>query len=173
MALRMKDGLAEYKQGFSKRVATFAAVFVVGAVVGAWVFGDVTSEDLNQDWAGEVAIFHVIDASSSIPPLKISKTWLRLNFDLQNPIESWTLQNSAELEIDGVSTLRLDYTQDTVMPISLYVVETLKADLSEPVVGLRQGMQAATWTKSGFDFLLIGDTGAQVIWDAAKELSAR
>jgi hypothetical protein len=173
MALRMRDGLVDYKKGFAKRVSAYAAIFVVGAGFGAILFGGGPGREAPQDWAGEAAAYHAVDTTRGPSISAIPFKWLDASIDVLFPKLPWVFKETASLELNGLSTLRVEYLQDNGTPIIQYISRTEKADLSEPVVGLRQDVQSATWTKSGFDYLLIGGTDPSVIWNAAKELSAR
>jgi hypothetical protein len=168
----MRDGLTAYKKGFAKRVAAFAVVFVIGTIAGAFLLSGGGSSDALRDWEGQAATYHAGDASRSETTFAIPQDWPVGAYDGLNPSIDWVFDGASLLMFDQVPVVRLDYTHTNKALISHYMSETLNADLSEPVVGLRDGLQAATWTKGGFEYLLIGDTDATVIWEIAKALAS-
>ena len=172
MALRMKDGLVDYKVGFSKRVAAMAAVFVVGAVCGAWLFDGNSRGVSSKDWVGKAAIYHAGSTTRSHTVFAIPQNWPIGSFDGLNPSIDWVYNGASLLILDGRRVVRLDYFHANGTKFAHYMIETSDADLTEPVVSLREGLQAATWTKGGFEYLLIGGQEAANVWNLAKELSS-
>ncbi len=167
----MREGLNAYKAGFARRVAALAAVFVVGLLIGALLLSG-GAGGLSKDWVGKAAIYHAGDVARSDTVFAIPQDWPLGAYDGLNPSINWVFNGASLLELDGKKVVRLDYLHADGTEFAHYMIETQDADLSEPVVGLREGLQAATWTKGGFEYLLMGGTEAALVWDIAKRLSS-
>lgn len=173
MALRMKDGLAEYKQGFSKRVALFAAVFVVGAVVGVYVLGHPSKLETEQDWYGKAASFHV--SANSIE--RIDRTnfpeWLASIVDINILSSGHGSANAYLINFGSTVVVQLRSGSANQNLLGHFMRRSDRADLSDPVVGLRNGVASATWTKNGIEHLMIADVDLGTISEMAEQVSSR
>lgn len=172
----MKEGLADYKKGFSRRLAKYSAFAVLVFVFGAYLFGWRPDTGTAQDWKGQIASSYDVssyDRWEQQPAFVNYGRWLEREFNVDILRPDLAYETAAVRDVSGQILLHWLFSSKDQQKISLFMLQSDKADLSEPVVELRNGFQTATWTKENVEYLLISDASFDTIWKAAQKLSER
>ena len=170
----MKEGLAVYKKGFSRRLAAYSAVAVLVIVGSAYFLGWRVDTQSAQDWKGRLASSYDISSYErweQQPAFVNYSRWLGRGFNVEIARPELTYETAAVREFSGQMLLHWLFSTDGQHAVSLFMLQTEKPDLSEPVIELRHGFQTATWTKDGVEYLMIGEDGFDTIWAAAQKIS--
>jgi hypothetical protein len=170
----MKEGLAVYKKAFSRRLAAYSAIAVLVLVSCAYFFGWSVETQSSQDWKSRIASSY--DMSSyerweQQPAFINYSRWLGRGFNVVIAQPELTYETAAVRDFSGQTLLHWLFSTDDQQTVSLFMLQTEKPDLSEPVVELRHGFQTATWTKDGVEYLMIGEDGFETIGAAARKIS--
>lgn len=162
-----------------------AAAAAVGFVIGASTL-PLLPLDGPDSWQQAAAIYHKLYVTETLIPVTPSDE--QLSLELARVSES--LQRDISLgELEGLDALsprraqilsfadqplvQIAFLSDDGVPVALCILRSDEAEETAIDIREMEGMSAATWSRDGYEFMLIGGTNNGRIHAAAETLSGR
>ncbi|MBO6893994.1 MAG: hypothetical protein JJ866_18785 [Roseibium sp.] len=163
----------------------YAAVAFIAVAIG-WSSGSLTSRDAGPDWKDFVATYHALYVTDTLAPVSQDQADAEaelaavanvvghaVDLDVLNNLPPLTYKRAQVLGFEGTPLMQMTFLTDQGVPIALCLIRSSGSGKAIPDFAELQGMSAATWSKDGFDFLLIGGTDAPLIRKVTDVLVAQ
>lgn len=166
--------------GLDPALYKMAVAALVALVIGVSV-GTKFSQDAKLDgWRGYVAAYHAlyneqtlasIDPSGPGPAGELQRAaqsiGKNISVDDVQSSDLLTFKRTQILAFKGNPLLQLTFVTADGAPVALCIIK--KPDLadSEPRTAILEGMPATSWSKDGYDYILIGGADSKLIEKAA------
>ncbi|MAI48452.1 MAG: hypothetical protein CBC34_020935 [Hyphomicrobiaceae bacterium TMED74] len=161
------------------RAASIAClVFAAGILLGRII--SLPDQATWHEYAAKYHALYVTDTLAAVPtdPKGLDTALTRARSALKHKLSKQALTDVAGLDLkrsqvlgfEGRPLIRLAYLSQKGAPVALCIIGNPAATKSPPHVTSMEGLAAASWSKGGYDFLLIGGKDATLIRDAALKL---
>ncbi|MEP3275144.1 MAG: hypothetical protein ABJN26_08395 [Stappiaceae bacterium] len=167
--------------GFLHLVAAAAVALMIGVGAGLLMTGDRAG-----DWRDNVAAYQALYANGTLAHIKqpeeaasaeLARVSSAIGKDLDlsviNAPDQLDYKRAQILHFQGKPLIQLAFLSKVGEPVALCVIQLDDTANSKPVFQEMQGMQAASWAKDGYAYLLIGGDDPELIESAAEEYSKR
>ena len=162
-----------------------AAAAAVGFVVGASTLPLLT-EDGSDSWHQAAAIYHKLYVTETLTPVmpsneQLSRELARVSESLQrdirlgelNGLDALSPRRAQVLSFADQPLVQIAFLSDDGVPVALCILRSEQAEEAAIDLEAMEGMSAATWSRDGYEFMLIGGTDDDRIYAAAEILSGR
>lgn len=172
--------------GMNSTLNKMAVAALVALVVGVGV-GNKFSQDAKLDgWRGYVAAYHALYTEQTLADINLTDRAAQdelsrgsasigkdINIEALQASDTLTFKRTQLLAFKGKPLLQLSFVTTDGAPIALCIIK--KPDLadSEPRTVILEGMPATSWSKGGYDYILIGGTDSKLIEKAAEVYASR
>lgn len=157
-----------------------AASLALGVFLGSWLVNSG-----NEQWRDLAASYHLLYATETLAAVdddaarierELARVAGRLERELPiaalQALDGLTLKRAQILAYENRPLAQIAYITATGEPIALCIVAGDKATVELVSNETIRGMAAASWSKNGYGFLLIGSSDAALIDRAAQHFSA-
>ncbi len=165
--------------GFS--LAKVAAGIVVGIAIGAGAMLLPTTVS-QPDWKGVVASYQSLYTADTLKFIDQNETDMlnelaRVAATLEKKIDlkeirsfsSLSYKRAQVLAFQGQPVIQLAFLNADGEPYALCITRANGVQKSEPNLSKLEGLEAASWTKDGYDYLFIGGQDRGLVSRAAKQ----
>ena len=160
-----------------------AAAAAVALMVG-YGAGYSTSDSNQANWETYVAAYQALYTNSTLAPVNQSEAAKQIELDrvaaaIGKDIKTASLQVSPEIDYkrgqvlgyEGKALIQLAFLSSTGEPMALCIIRSQKPNSKDVSISKMEGMSAASWSKDGYEFLLIGGTDYPLITRLAEKFS--
>ncbi len=172
--------------GMNSTFNKMAVAALVALVVGVGV-GTKFSQDAKLDgWRGYVAAYHSlyteqtfagVDQTDSDAQDELSRASASIGKDINiealQASDTLTFKRTQLLGFKGKPLLQLSFVTTDGAPVALCIIRKPGLADSEPRTVILEGMPATSWSKGGYDYILIGGTDTKLIEKAAEVYASR
>lgn len=174
------------KPSFLSKLAPlqWAAGILLGIAVG-WGVTQVTQITESTNWQMAVAEYQVLYTTATLEPIEPTPAELEnqlvrvadalnkdFDLDVLSSVDALEYKRAQVLEFEGKPLIQFAFLDGTGVPYALCVIKAFGSSVSKAVFQEMEGMQAGTWSKDGFDYILIGGKDKTLISDAVKQFSS-
>ena len=156
--------------------AVACMLLVAGAFAGHLI--NYPQQPAWQDYAAKYHALYVKETLTAVPTDKqgLDRSLLRAEKALQHKLKVQTLttipglnlKRSQILGFEGRPLIQLAFLSKAGAPIALCIIPSGGAPQKTPIVDTMEGLAAASWSKSGYEYLLIGGKDEALIRNAAQ-----
>ncbi|MEM6497536.1 MAG: hypothetical protein AAF709_12510, partial [Pseudomonadota bacterium] len=150
-------------------------VFAVGIMLGRIV--SLPNQPIWQDYAAKYHALYVSETLARVPnnSKSLDGALARAQDALQHKFNKKTLSSVPGLDLkrsqilgfEGRPLIQLAFLSKSGAPIALCIIKKSGGTKSLPIVSKMEGLAAASWSKEGYEYLLIGGRDEALIRDAA------
>lgn len=150
-------------------------VFAVGILLGRVV--SLPNQPNWQDYAAKYHALYVTETLARVPnnSKSLDGSLARAENALQHKFNKKTLSSVPGLDLkrsqilgfEGRPLIQLAYLSKSGAPVALCIIKKSGGTKNPPVVSTMEGLAAASWSKEGYEYLLIGGRDETLIKDAA------
>lgn len=158
-----------------------AVAALVALIVGVGI-GNKFSQDAKLDgWRGYVAAYHALYTEQTLvdiaqtniaasDQLRIAAATIGkdISIDTLQASKSLSFKRSQVLGFKGKPLLQLSFVTESGEPVALCILKKPDLPDSQPKTVILEGMPATSWSKSGYDYILIGGSDTNLIKNAAQ-----
>lgn len=158
-----------------------AVAALVALIVGVGVGINFSQDAKLEGWRGYVAAYHTLYTEQTLASIDLSESTAqddlsRASASIGKDISIETLQASDALSFKrtqllafkGNPLLQLTFVTVAGEPVALCILKKPNLADSEPRSVILEGMPATSWSKDGYDFILIGGSDSKLIEKAAR-----
>ncbi len=166
-----------------KNLMLVAAIALVFLLAGSGV-GYFMGQKTDRNWREFVATYHALYVNATLADIQqepdVAKVELELvaknigkKIDLSVVVQQDQLdyKRAQILGFEGKPLLQLTFLSKLGDPIALCIIRSDRRESGEIRVSEMRGMRAASWSKDGYEYLLIGGRDAALIKNAATEFA--
>ena len=167
-------GQINYFRAASIACLVFAAGILLGRIIS------LPDQAKWHEYAAKYHALYVTETLAAVPtdPKGLDTALTRARGALKHKLSKQALTDVAGLDLkrsqvlgfEGRPLIQLAYLTQNGAPVALCIIGNPTATKSPPHVTTMEGLAAASWSKGGYDFLLIGGKDATLIRDAALKL---
>ncbi len=150
-------------------------VFAVGIMLGRII--SLPNQPAWQDYAAKYHALYVNETLARVPnnsknldgALARAEVALRHKFNKKalSSVAGLDLKRSQILGFEGRPLIQLAFLSKTGAPVALCIIKKAGGTKNPPILSKMEGLAAASWSKEGYEYLLIGGRDEALIRDAA------
>lgn len=172
--------------GMSPTLYKVAVAALVALVVGVGVGNKFSQNAQLSGWRGYVAAYHALYSDQTLADISqtsgdaeqdladaASAIDLPITIDVLRASDELTFKRSQVLAFRGNPLLQLAFVTADGTPVALCVLRKPDLPDSGPRTAILEGMPATSWSKNGYDFILIGGNDSTLIERAANAYAAK
>jgi len=173
--------------GKLKLVAASAALFLMVGLGAGFYFGQtLVGQNGPENWREFVAVYQAlyindtlagIDQNADEAGIELARVSQSIGktLDLGDLVQQDQLdyKRAQILGFEGKPLAQLTFLSDAGEPIALCIIRSTGQGTKEIVISEMLGMQAASWSRDGYEYLLIGGGNAALIKDAANAFARK
>lgn len=166
--------------GMNPILNKMAVAALVALIVGVGIGTKFSQDAKLAGWRGYVAAYHALYTEQTLASFDLSDSAAqdelsRASASIGKDISIETLRASDDLSFKrtqllafkGNPLLQLTFVTAAGEPVALCILKKPKLADSEPRSVILEGMPATSWSKDGYDFILIGGSDSKLIEKAA------
>ena len=159
-----------------------AAGLALGLALGWGASSLVPGGDL-EDWQDYVSAYHAlyaeetlaaIDNSGGIQQTELDRIAVSLGKDLDlqllKRLDGLNYKRAQILGFEGRPLAQITFVSNGGAPIALCIIRIAGSEETRPALKDRQGMASASWSRDGYEYLLIGGSDRALVETAAGKL---
>lgn len=167
--------------GFLHLIAAAAVALLIGVSAGLLMTGDRL-----QGWRGYVAAYQAlyangtlahIDQTESAAKEELARVSAAIGKDLDLSMieapDQLDYKRAQILHFQGQPLIQLAFLSKVGEPVALCIIKSDSGADADPVFEEMQGMQAASWSRDGYGYLLIGGDDPELIERTANAYAGR
>ena len=168
---------------FTPRWTQFAAVALLALGIGVGL-GAMTPKSGEADWKDYVAAYQALYTNSTLNHVAQSDAAKRvelkrvsdaigknLSLDPLRVSKDVTYKRAQVLGHKGTALAQLAFLTSTGEPMALCIIRRNGRDSTKPTIDTMEGLSAASWSKGGYEYLLIGGRDQELISRLANQFS--
>lgn len=158
-----------------------AVAALVALIVGVGI-GNKFSQDAKLDgWRGYVAAYHALYSEQTLADISqidsITSDQLKtaaaaigkdISIDKLQASDSLSFKRSQVLAFKGKPLLQISFVTVDGEPVALCILRKPELADSPPRTAILEGMPATSWSKDGYDYILIGGSDSNLIKKSAQ-----
>lgn len=163
-----------------------AVAALVALIVGVGIGNKFSQDAKLEGWRGYVAAYHALytkqtladvrqTASTTADQLKAASSAIGkdISIDALQGSKSLSFKRSQVLAFKGKPLLQLSFVTTEGEPVALCILRKPALADSEPRTAILEGMPTTSWSKNGYDYILIGGTDSTLIEKSAQVFASR
>ena len=179
------EGAPQERRNYLRLLGPVAATALICLTTG-WFAARLTGNGKADDWRQSVAVYHALYVSGTLAsvnqsPFAAADELARVSSALGKPlapdfvtaIEKLVYKRAQILGFEGRPLIQLAFQSISGVPVALCIIKGGTSGDSAVVAAERLGMASASWSRGGYDYLLIGGVDAALLSEAAAVFSAK